>query len=334
MENCSNCTSPNAFHSTGFLAFSITMLVAAVAAIFFNLLTAVVLSTRKEVIPTIRILLVNLLAGAVFTAIPVVMQNAESMILAASSNAMPVEAVCRVYVYFFRSSAAARLCHLAAYSIAVMRVVIKTKTSVKPVHTLPAIVTTWLYAMVISIQWTIPPVSMYTYVGDVRCLTQQSSSTFKLETALLALWIVMGGIIPTIICVSVIITAFCYIRKLTLSEVTLFKKGLVRLALFLFIANISNLINMIVPPILLHFDPNLTVTSYFITGVNNVMLWSTAFVIVMFIKPVRSKIVAILCCSQCKRQQSSRHSTKVQSSVSYKEVSLLDKSYDITDWAD
>ena len=53
MENCSNCTTPqpDTFYTTGFLAFSIVMLITAVAAIFFNILTAVILSTRKEVFP-------------------------------------------------------------------------------------------------------------------------------------------------------------------------------------------------------------------------------------------------------------------------------------------
>ena len=334
MKNCSNCTTPlpDTFHTTGFLVFKVVMLLIAVAAIFFNILTAVVLSTRKEVLPPIRILLVNLLAGAMFTAVAVVMQNTDSIILAANSNSLPVEAVCRVYVWFFRSSAVVRLCNLAAYSIAVMTVAKKTRDYIKSVHTLPAITVTWVYALLVSIHWVIPSASKYTYIGGVRCLNQPIASTEGLQSALLSLWIVAGGVIPTIICVTVITIALCYIRKLRVSEVNQLKKGLVRLALFLFLANLSNLINIIVPPILAHLGGNLAVSSYFITILNIVMLWSTAIVVVIFMKPVRSKMAAIFTCSWCKRRCSGRLRGQAQLSVPHKEITLLDKSIEVSDW--
>ena len=325
MENCSSGTTAqlDTLKTTGFLAFRIVMLITAVAAIFFNILTAVILSTRKEVLLPIRILLVNLLAGIMFTAVAMVMQSTDSAILASNSNVPPAEAVFRVYIWFFRSSAVVRLCNLAAYSIAVVTVV-KRRKHLKPVHTLPAITITWLYALLVSIPWVIPSVSLYTYNSDVQCASQLNASSVGLKSALLTLWIIAGGIIPTIICIAVIIAAFCYIRKLQVSEVTLFKKGLVRLALFLFLANVSNLINMIVPPILVHLHRNMPVTSYLISSLDSVMLWSTALVLVIFIQPVKAKVVAILCCSWCKQQCSSRLAARVQAPVPSKEVTLLD----------
>ena len=335
MENCSNCTTaqPGTFHTTEFLVFSIVMLLIAVTAIFFNILTAVILSTRKEVLLPIRILLVNLLAGVIFTAVAVVMQNMDSIILATHSSAPPMEALCRAYVWFFRSSAAVRLCNLAAYSIAVIVVVKKKNESLKPVHTLPAITVTWVYALVVSIHWIIPSALRYTYIAGVRCISQSNPTIPWLKMVLLSLWIVATGIIPTVICITVITVALCYIRKLKVSEVTQFKKGLVRLALFLFLANISNLINMIVPPILVNLDPNLSITSYFITSMDVIMLWGTGIVLVIFIKPVKTKVAAILSCSWCKRQHSSSSvDGQARFSTSYKEVTLLDESNEISDW--
>lgn len=337
MENCSNCTTAQpsgSFHTTEFLVFSTIMLLTAVTAIFFNILAAVVLSTRKEVLLPIRILLVNLLAGVMFTAVAVVMQNTDSIILATHSNVRPAEALCRTYVWFFRSSAAVRLCNLAANSIVVIVVVKKRNESPKPVHTLPVITVTWVCALLVSIHWIIPSALRYTYIAGVRCTSQSNASIQWLKSVLLSVWIIAGGIIPTVICVTVITVALCYIRKLRVSEVTQFKKGLVRLALFLFLANVSNLINMIVPPIFVNLDPDLSITSYFITSVDTIMLWGTGIVLVIFIKPVKTKVAAILCCSWSKRQQSSSSSVVGQAkfSTSYKEVTLLDKSSDISDW--
>ena len=305
MKNCSNCTTPlpYTFHTTGFLVFKVVMLLIAVAAIFFNILTAVVLSTRKEVLPPIRILLVNLLAGAMFTAVAVVMQNTDSIILAANSNSLPVEAVCRVYVWFFRSSAVVRLCNLAAYSIAVLIVVIKGKRGLKTVYTLVPIVITWPFALLISVYWVIPAASMYEYIGPggAWCTTSSSIENPE-EMALLAMWLILGGILPMAVCVTVIISTWCYVRRHNLSEVTRFRKGLVRLALFLILANMLNLINTAVPPILIKAIPDEYVLPYIVSTIVAILLWNTAIIIVVFIQPIRSKMVAILCCFCNQRQ--------------------------------
>ena len=326
MENCSNCNASGAetLRSTGFLAFSAIMPVIAVLAILFNILTAVILSTRQKVYAPIRISLVSLLAGIVFTAVAVVMQNTDSAVLVAASNAVPIIPVCRVYVLFFRSSAVLRLCTLAIYSIAVLRLVVKGKNHLKSVHVVLPIIVVWVYALLLSIHWVIPSAtSSYTYIDGVRCTTNFGEDRENLETALLAVWIVLGGILPSIVCVTVIITAWCFLQKHNLTEITLFKKGLLRLAVFLLLANVSNLVNMIVPPILIQIEPDLSVTSFLITILDTVMLWSTAIIVWIFIQPRKCTQVAILCCSRCKRPSS--NSSQVQFPVPHS-VSLLDHS--------
>lgn len=324
MENCSNCNASGVetLRTPGFLAFSSIMPVIAVLAILFNTLTAVILSTRQKVYAPIRIIIASLLAGIVFTAVAVVMQNTDSAVLVAASNAVPIIPVCRVYVLFFRSSAALRLCTLAVYSIAVLRLVIKGKKHLKLVHVVLSIIFVWVYAVLVSIHWVIPSAtSSYTYIDGVRCTIHFGEDRENLETVLLALWIVLGGILPSIMCVTVIITAWCFLRKHNLTEITLFKKGLLRLAVFLLLANVSNLVNMIVPPILIQIDPDLSVTSFFITTLDTVMLWSTAIIVLIFIQPEKCTLVAILCCSRCKRPPS--NSSQVQFPVTHS-VSLLD----------
>ena len=324
MENCSDCNASGVetLRSTGFLAFSAIMPVIAVLAILFNILTAVILSTRKKVYTPIRIIIVSLLAGIVLTAVAVVMQNTDSAVLVAASNAVPIIPVCRVYVLFFRSSAAIRLCTLAVYSIAVLRLVVKGKNHLKSVHVVLPIIVVWVYALLLSIHWVIPSASSsYTYIDGVRCTTHFGENRENLEAVLLAVWIVLGGILPLIVCVTVIITAWCFLRKHNLTEITLFKKGLVRLAVFLLLANVSNLVNMIVPPILIQVDPDLSVTSFLITILNIVMLWSTAIIVLIFIQPEKCTQVAMFCCSRCKRPSS--NSSQVQFPVTHS-VSLLD----------
>ena len=306
MDNCSNCTTPrpDTFQTTGFLVFSITMLLIAVAAIFFNILTAVVLSTRKEVLPPIRILLVNLLAGTTFTAVAVVIQNTDSIVILSNDfNETTEKDECRVYVWFFRSSAVVRLCNLAAYSIAVMTVVIKGKRMLKSVHALLSVVITWPYALLVPAYSVFPAVSTYVYIGPSGswCTTDSSTENPE-EMALLAMWLILGGIIPMAVCVTVIISTWCYLRRHNLSEVTRFRKGLVRLALFLILANTLNLINTTVPPILIKAILDEYVLPYIVSTIVTILLWNTAIFVVVFIPPIRSKMVAILCCFCNQRQ--------------------------------
>lgn len=295
MDNSSNHTTEQS-DTTGFLVFSIVVILTGSAAILLNFVTAVVASTRKELHPPIRILLVNLLIGSTVTAVALVLQNTVSMLLLSREFNGMTDNICRVNVLLFRSSAVARLCNVAAYSIGVLTVVIKGKRGLKSVHMIPLILIAWLYALGVSFYLVIPKASDLEYIGP-----GYAWCTTKPIIYLLAPWIILGGIFPMALCVAVIIATWCYLRKHKLSEVTLFRKGLMRLALFLFLANTVNLINTI-PTIIIKADPNEYIVPYVVSTFVAVLLWCTAVVIVFFIAPIRHKMVAILCCF-CKQRQ-------------------------------
>ena len=300
MDNSSNYTTPQP-DTTGFLVFSIVMVLTAGGAIFFNILTAVVASTRKELHLPLRILLVNLLVGSTLTAVALVLESTVSILLPSrdfngTTDDGTTDNVCRVYVLFFRSSTVVRLCNVAAYSIGVLTVAIKGKRGLKSVHMLPLILFAWLYALGISFYLVIPKASELAYIGPGRAWCTTIPKPY-----LLAAWYIFGGIPPMAVSATVIITTWCYLRKHKLSEVTLFRKGLMRLALFLFLANTVNLINTI-PTTIIIFHHDEYIVPYVGLALVAVFLWSTAIVIVFFIAPIRHKMVAILCCF-CKQQQ-------------------------------
>lgn len=299
MDNSSNCTTPQS-DTTGFLGFSIVIMLTAGGAIFFNILTAVVASTRKELHLPLRILLVNLLVGSTLTAVALLLQSTVSVLLLSREFNGATDDACRVYVLFFRSSAVVRLCNVAAYSIGILTVAIKGKRGLKSVHTLPLILIAWLYALGVSFYLVIPEASELAYIGP-GC----AWCTTKPRIYLLATWYILGGIPPMAVCITVMVATWCYLRKHKLSEVTLFRKGLMRLALFLFLVNAVNLINTI-PTISIIFliksDLNEYIVPYVVSVLVAVLLWSAAVVIVFFIAPIRQKMVAILCFF-CKQRQ-------------------------------
>ena len=295
MDNSSNYTTPQP-DTTGFLVFSIVMVLTAGGAIFFNILTAVVASTRKELHLPLRILLVNLLVGSILTAVDLVLQSTVSILLPSRDFNGTTDNACRVYVLFFRSSAVMRLCNVAAYSIGVLTVAIKGKRGLKSVHVIPLILFAWLYALGMSFYLVIPEASELAYIGPGHAWCTTIPKPY-----LLATWYIFGGIPPMAVSATVIITTWCYLRKHKLSEVTLFRKGLIRLALFLFLANTVNLINTI-PTIIIKSDPDEYIVPYVVSALVAVFIWNTTIVIVFFIAPIRHKMVAILCCF-CKQRQ-------------------------------
>ena len=336
---------------TGYFIGAIIWLVIAVAAILFNLLTALVLSTQQEVILPIRILLVNLLTGALFTAVAVVMLNIDMLRLAtnfiiappANCSAMSVDNstaspyntcstvttlaqdgdVCRANVWFFRVSGAVRLCSLAVYSIAVMVVVIKGSKYLKMIYTIPTVIAIWIYAVVISIHWTVPQVVTYRRIGGLWCASNIQNNT-QLLLGLIIVWIIFSCILPLAICTGVIISTCCYLGKYKLSQVTVIKRGLVKLIFFLFMASILNTTNQVLPLILIKALSHRSdaIIPYIVTTIDTLLLWSTATITVIFVKPVRSKMVAILCCFRRKRQPSNNQE---QLCVANKAATLLDK---------
>ena len=300
MINSSNYTTPPS-DTTGFLVFSIVMVLTAGGAIFFNILTAVVASTRKELYTPIRILMVNLLVGSTLTAVALVLQSTVSIPLLSrefngTTDDVKTDGVCRVYVLFFRSSAVVRLCNVAAYSIGVFTVVIKGRSRLKSVHTIPLILIAWLYALGVSFYLVIPKASELAYIGP-----GYAWCTTKPRIYLLATWYILGGIPPMAVCTTVMVATWCYLRKHKLSEVPLFRKGLMRLTLFLFLANTVNLINTF-PTIIIKANPDEYIVPYIVSTLGAVFLWSSAVVIVFFIAPIRHKMAAILCCF-CKQRQ-------------------------------
>lgn len=192
---------------------------------------------------------------------------------------------------------------------------------------------TWLYALLICVYWVIPSALTYTNIGPGRAwCTINASADHPEQIAPFVITVTLGGIFPMTICVIVIISTWCYLRKHKLSEVTLFKKALLRLALFLFLANSFNLINTTVPPILIQFDPNQGIIPYIVSTVVTILLWTTAIIIVAYIQPVRSRMRVALCCSRCKWQPSKNLARNVQSPLPDENTTLLDKSEEVNDW--
>lgn len=286
-----------------FLAFSSILLSLSILAIIFNVLTAIALSLETGTIISIRMILVNILVGDTITGVAVFMQNSESVILSLAklnqeSSVEPVEPVCRILIWLHHASLAVRLFGLATYAVAVLLYIRRGKSGVTPSCSALAIIITWLGALVLCVDRLVPQITEYTHVDGVRCLPA-SGSLAEVRISLLIVWVVLSGLAPSAICVTTLIISVCDLKKRTSLEGTTYKKALVRLSFFLFLANVFNIFWIVLPTALAILAEHVTtareVLSYIISVITMLSLLTTPTVILIFMRMVRLKLLTFLC---------------------------------------
>ena len=301
MDNCTNCSTGLVLSE--FLAFSSIILSLSILAIIFNVVTAIALSLETGTIMSLRLLLVNLLVGDTVTGIAVFMQNSESVILSVAKlnqneNVVPVEPVCRIFIWLHHVSLTVRLFSLAAYSVAVLLYIRRGKSAVTPAGSSLAIAITWLGVLVLCVDRLVPQITEYNHVDDVRCLPV-SGLLAGVRISLLIAWVIFGGLVPSAVCITALIISVCYLKKRTSLEGSTYKKALVSLSFFLFLANFFNIFWIVLPPALAFLAEKVTmareVISYIISVITMLSLLTTPAIIVIFMRMVRLKLLAMLC---------------------------------------
>ena len=301
MDNCSNCST--GLGSQEFLAFSSIVLSLSILAIIFNVLTAIALCLDTGTIISLRMTLVNLLAGDTAAGIAVFMQNIESVILSVAKlnendNIMPVEIVCSIFIWLHHVSLVVRLFSLATYAVAVLLYIRRGKSDVTPPCSALAIAMTWVGAIVLSADRLVPQITQYSHVDGVRCLPE-SGELNEVRISLLTIWVIFGGLAPSVVCITALIVSACHLKRRTSLEGSTYKKALVRLSFFLFLANAFNIFWIVLPPALSllaeHVATVREVISYLISVITMLSLLTTPAIIVIFMRMVRLKLLTLLC---------------------------------------
>ena len=322
-----NSTEEASLDISEFLAFSSVILSLSILAIIFNVVTAIVLGLEAGTLIALRIILVNLLVGDIVTAVAVFMQNSESVILSAAKlnqnnstvqSVLPVEPVCRIFIWLHHVSFVVRLSSLATYSVAVLLYIRRGQSRVTPAWSSVAIIITWIVALVLCVDRLVPEITAYDHVDGVRCLPI-SGQLQAVRITLLVAWVVFGGFMPSAVCITALIVSACDLKKRTSLEGKTYKKALVRLSFFLFLANTFNTVWIVLPPTLAILAENVDtalarqVISYAISVITMMSIITTPVLILVFLKKVRLKLLTLLCwCKDCCRINNKRKRPDLQ----------------------
>ena len=301
MDNCTlvethcNATAPHTelpLKTTFFAGYVFCMLVLLIAVGGLVLLTAVAVSLASPVPKIIRVFLVNLLAAGLIVATVCFFTGCISIVLALSDVAEPARVMCALQIWVFGTGAIARLLSLAAFSMIVLRIVRFGKMTMKGVYIALILAFLWITAMLLNIHIALPVVYAVQFVDGVACFPHYGVIHEGPRYLFIATWIVFGGLTPLGISTVVPSVCLCYIKRHSITEGADYKRAMAKFALFLVAGNLINLLGQTVPGIIAFFaDAAGVYATYTVTVVS---LLPTPILVIIFLKPVRMKVVEIL----------------------------------------
>ena len=301
MDNCTlvethcNTTTPHtelSLKTTFFAGYVFCMLFLLITVGGLVLLTAVAVGLATPVPKIIRVFLVNMLAAGLIVATVCFFTGCISIVLALSDIAEPARVMCALQIWVFGTGAIARLLSLAAFSIVVLRIVRFGKMTMKGAYIALTLAFLWITAMLLNIHIALPVVYAVQFVDGVACFPHYEVIHEAPRYIFIVTWIVFGGLTPLTISTVVPSVCLCYIKRHSITEGVDYKRAMAKFALFLVAGNLINLLGQTVPGILAFFaDAAGVYATYTVTVIS---LLPTPILVIIFLKPVRMKLVEVL----------------------------------------
>ena len=208
--------------------------------------------------------------------------------------------LCRVYLWVLGTGVMVRLWSLTAFSFSILGIVRFGKKTISWWSAAVIILVLWLVPVTISLYVMLPYLFEAQFVHGVACFPERDLEkvTIKLEVryTLALTWILLGGVIPVIVSIIMPIVYLCYIRKNTITEGALYRKGLAKFSLFLVVGSCINAAGQALPALLsLNSEAPGVYLSY---GLAVISLLPTPIIIMAYLKPVQEQAKRIISCGQ------------------------------------
>lgn len=296
-----------------FSGLSITLLTFIPPAILLQILTAIALLLDRTILKPLRILLLNLVTGEFLTSLYVALHMTSAAVLSTQADPNPDGQLCRFILWCIGTVLAARMFCVTAYSIGVFVFVRRGAAGLKTMHAVIAIIGVWFLALVMGIDRWLPFSVSTLFVHQVACVPFVDGEVIlALRISSVTLWIVLAGVIPTIVCISLPIAALYYLKRKGSQGVVesgTYKRAMTKLALFLIVGSIVNIFWIFVPGVAVlissffplppssdDIDLAGVVTVYFSFPIVTLSLIPPCLIIVIFLKAVQQKFREIFCC--------------------------------------
>ena len=285
-----------------FLAYSVIIAVMMAAICVAYVLTITALCSVRTMAKTLQIFLINLLSAGLATAVIATTYPLSALTINWAGIQEPSLAFCRFMVWGYGAGAITRLFSMAAFSVAVFLVVRYSVKALKCGSIVLTLVLLWSGAILLNTHLLVPPIYAVQYVDEVACFPRTAGANIirPARYTFTAIWILLGGVMPVVISIVVPILVLCYIRRNRVTQSNDYNKGIAKFALFLVSGNLINLFGQaVVAAIVYSSDAPAVYLSY---GIAMISLLPAPVFVVIFLKPVREKMRAVLFC-HCFREK-------------------------------
>ena len=285
-----------------FLAYSVIMAFMLTAVSVAYVLTITALCSVGTMAKTLQIFLINLLSAGLATAVFAATYPLSALTINWAGIQEPSLAFCRFMVWGYSGGAIGRLFSVAAFSVAVFLVVRYSVKALKWVHIVLTLVLLWSGAILLNTHLLVPPIYAVQYVDGLACFPRTADANIikPARYTFTAIWILLGGVSPVVVSIVVPILVLCYIRRNRVTQSNDYNKRIAKFALFLVSGNLINLFGQaVVTAIVYSSDAPAVYLSY---GIGMLSLLPAPVFVVIFLKPVREKMRAVLFC-HCFREK-------------------------------
>ena len=314
MENLTNSETPVSdpgLSGPGFGSFMIVLIILLALTFVLNILTISALCYIKSVAKLVRVFLINLLVAGLVTALFEACIGLMTITLNFTSAPPPPLDFCRFVTWGFAVGSIARLYSLTAFSVIVLLIVKCRLKTMKNSRILVSLIVPWSVPLLLDIHILIPQIFGVKFYDNVACYPNNLDVNVIKEAryTFTAIWIVFGGLIPLTISIVVPIVVLCYVRRNTMTEGSSYNKGIARFALFLVVGNFINIVGQGVVTLVAYSSKIPAIYLTYAFAVTSLV--PTSIFIILFLKPVRSRLAAIV---RCKHYQEPSSSIVVPSS--------------------
>ena len=305
MENCTNstnCSEPFISDDLAGPVFGAFLCVMNVLLLFtMGLLsfTIAALCLSHTVCRILRILLINLLAAGFFKALFQLVFAFTALILNFSSIPSPPLQLCRFILWGFCVGSIARMYSLVGFSFIVLLIVQYSKREIKTVYIALLLASIWIISLLLNVQILIPPIYAVQYYDDVACFPRVLDADIikPARYTFTGIWVALGGITPLVVSIMIPIMIINYVKRNTFTkDGSSYNKGMAKFSLFLVAGNLVNIVGQAVVAFSVYISEPSGVYLTYLVGL--VSLIPTPIMILIFMKPARSKIKKLFCCGQ------------------------------------
>ena len=239
----------------GFAAFYIAIASIQLVGLALIVLSITSLCSNSDILRPLAVFLVNQLAACIVFIIHTSCIFLTSFVLSLSGDLpSPPLSFCQFLIWGLGLGAVGRMWSLTAFSVVVYTTVKRGIRYFTPIYYLVEVLGVWMVTFIITLYVALPyPVYAVHYVDNVACFPHNDIIPPTSRILTLTVWVVVGGIIPLAISITIPIITLCYIKRNIITEGAEYNKRISKFALFLVTGNIVNLFGQLIPGLTMNY---------------------------------------------------------------------------------